>query len=86
MTVYLCIGYCHILLLNSICILYISYIMNLLDFDPNQIFQAFFGGGQGPGGFSFSSGGSGGGEYVLFLCLGNLTPLTLIGSTLYHVV
>jgi len=32
-----------------------------MDFDPNQIFQAFFGGGQGPGGFSFSSGGSGGG-------------------------
>ena len=33
-----------------------------LDFDPNQIFQAFFGGGAGPGGFGFSSGGSGGGK------------------------
>jgi len=27
------------------------------DIDPNQIFQAFFGGGGGPGGFQFQSGG-----------------------------
>ena len=43
--------------------LFLLFIMFLtLDLDPNQIFQAFFGGGGAPGGFSFSSGGSGGGK------------------------
>ena len=42
---------------------FLLFIMFLtLDLDPNQIFQAFFGGGGAPGGFSFSSGGSGGGK------------------------